>query len=77
MCLAVANPTNASEIHSEIQTRVRLTNSRDASVEPFRRMSRNISMEPTIITRRVSEGFTPPSLAYASGYENVAFSYAE
>ncbi len=34
-------------------------------------------MESTIITRRVSEGFTPPSLAYASGYENVALSYAE
>ncbi len=30
---------------------------------------RNISVESTIITRRVSEGFTPPSLAYASGYE--------
>jgi diphthamide synthase subunit DPH2 len=37
----------------------------------------NISVESTIITRRVSEGFTPPSLAYASGYENGALSYAE
>lgn len=44
---------------------------------PSEHVAGNHSVQSITITRRVSEGFTPPSLADASGDENLPLSDAE